>query len=35
MLKMQIYSDSDYAGDAETRISVTGYCLFLQGVPIF
>ena len=34
IFNMEVYSDSDYAGDAETRISITGYCLFLQGVPI-
>jgi len=29
-----VFSDSDYAGDAETRVSVTGFCVFLLGVPI-
>ena len=28
------YSDSDYAGDCETRISVAGFILYLMGVPI-
>ena len=28
------YSDSDYAGDPDTRRSVSGYVLFVQGVPI-
>jgi len=31
---MTMYSDSDYASDKETRVSVTGYILFLMGVPI-
>ena len=28
------YSDSDYAGDKETRLSVAGFILYLMGVPI-
>ena len=28
------FSDSDYAGDKETRISVAGFILYLMGVPI-
>jgi hypothetical protein len=28
------YCDSHWAGDAETRISVTGFIIFLLGVPI-
>ncbi|EJK77615.1 hypothetical protein THAOC_00541 [Thalassiosira oceanica] len=28
------FSDSDYAGDPETRRSVTGYILYIKGVPI-
>ena len=29
------YSDSDYAGDKETRISVTGFIIFLLGCPCY
>ena len=28
------YSDSDYAGDKDTRISVSGYIIFLNGAPV-
>ena len=28
------YSDSDFAGDPDTRRSVSGYILFVQGVPV-
>jgi len=31
---MTVFSDSDYAGDSETRINVTGFCVFLMGAPI-
>jgi hypothetical protein len=31
---MVAYSDSDYAGDSETRVSVAGFILYLLGVPI-
>ncbi len=31
---LTVFFDSDYAGDAETRISVTGFYVFLMGVPI-
>jgi hypothetical protein len=29
-----VYSDSDYAGDSEMRISVTGFVVYLLGVAI-
>jgi hypothetical protein len=28
------YSDIDWAGNPETRISVTGFIIYLLGVPI-
>jgi len=28
------FSDSDFSGDKETRISVAGFILYLMGVPI-
>jgi hypothetical protein len=28
------YSDSDWAGNPETRISVTGFIIYLLGTPI-
>jgi len=31
---MTVFSDSDYARDAETCMSVTGFCIFLLGVTI-
>ena len=31
---LTIYTDSDYAGDKETQISLTGYILFFMGVPL-
>ena len=32
--ELHMYTESDYAGDKTTRISVTGYILFFMGVPI-
>jgi hypothetical protein len=34
MWDMTIYTDSDWAGDKENRHSVTGYIMYLVGVPI-
>lgn len=31
---MTVYSDSDWAGDKDTRKSVSGYILFINGVPV-
>jgi len=31
---LTVFLDSNYAGNAETRISMTGFCVFLMGVPI-
>jgi hypothetical protein len=32
--KLTVYSDSDWAADMNTRRSVTGFTIFLQGVPV-
>jgi hypothetical protein len=32
--KLKVFSDSDWAGDPEMRISVTGYIVYLQNVPV-
>ena len=32
--EMTVYTDSDYAGDRETRKSVTGFIIYLRGVPV-
>jgi hypothetical protein len=34
MWKLVAFSDSDYAGDSDTRRSVSGYVIYLCGVPI-
>ena len=31
---MEVYRDSDWAGEKETRQSVSGYIIYLLGVPI-
>jgi hypothetical protein len=30
-----VFCDSDWAGDSERRISVTGFILYLMNVPVF
>ena len=32
--KIQVYTDSDWAGDRDTRLSVSGFVLYVMGVPI-
>ena len=32
--KLEIFSDSDFSGDKETRLSVSGFILYVCGVPI-
>ena len=34
MWRLIAFSDSDYAGDSDTRKSVSGYVIYLCGVPI-
>jgi hypothetical protein len=31
---LQVFCDSDWAGDSETRIIVTGFILYLMNVPV-
>jgi hypothetical protein len=31
---LKVFSDSDWAGDAETRISVTGFIVYFQNVSV-
>jgi hypothetical protein len=31
---LKVFCDSDWAGDPETRISVTGFIVYLQNVPV-
>jgi hypothetical protein len=31
---LQVFCDSDWAGDSETRISVTGFILYLMNLPV-
>ena len=32
--ELKAYSDADFAGDKETRISVTGYVVYFMNVPV-
>jgi hypothetical protein len=32
---LRVFCDSDWAGDSETRISVTGFILYLMNVPVY
>ena len=34
LFELQVYCDSDFAGDKDTRISVAGFIVYLCGVPI-
>jgi hypothetical protein len=31
---LKVFCDSDWAGDPETRVSVTGFVIYLLGVPV-
>jgi hypothetical protein len=31
---LNIFCNSDWAGDPETRISVTGFIIYLMGIPV-
>jgi hypothetical protein len=33
-LNLNVFCDSDWAGDAETRMSVTGLIIYLMGIPV-
>jgi hypothetical protein len=32
---LKIFCDSNWAGDPETRVSITGFIIYLLNVPIF
>ena len=34
MWDIVVYTDSDYAGDEDTRISVSGFVIYVMGVPV-
>jgi len=31
---LKAFSDADFAGDKDTRISVTGYIVYFKGIPV-
>jgi hypothetical protein len=31
---LKVFCDSDWAGDPETRVSVTGFVIYLLDVPV-
>jgi hypothetical protein len=33
-LSLRVFCDSDWVGDSETRISVTGFILYLMNIPV-
>jgi len=32
--KLEAFCDSDYSGDRDTRLSMTGYIIHVLGVPV-
>jgi len=31
---LTVFCDSGYAGDVDSQISMTGFCMFLMGIPV-